>query len=133
MSHQFKSIILGLALSVSATQSLVAEPVGEGFSGNFPVVSGKGALTVSGKGYHHRELYDDGEVPTLTARDSSGQLLPDGRYRFQFTSSPKGGPSSARQRDVFKGKASIPTGEASPAPTQLSGVFEVEGGRLTYK
>ena len=133
MSHQFKSIILGLALSVSATQSLVAEPVGEGFSGNFPVVSGKGALTVSGKGYHHRELYDDGEVPTLTARDSSGQLLPDGIYRFQFTSSPKGGPSSARQRDLLTGNASISTGEAPPAPTQLSGVFEVQGGRLTYK
>lgn len=133
MAHQFRDIFLGLVLSGAVIQSPVTVAADEGFAGSFPVVSGKGVLTVSGEGYLHRELYDDGEVPSLSARDSSGQLLPDGMYRFQFISSSQGGRSSARQRDVLRGDTPAPANGGSVPATQLSGTFEVQGGQLLYQ
>ena len=133
MTHQLRNIFLGLVVTGAASLSLVAGADDEVFTGNFPVVSGKGALIVSGKGYQHRELYDDGEVPTLSAYDSAGQPLPDGVYQFQFNSSPPGGPSSARQRDGFRGNDATPAEGGGAKAVQLTGTFEVLGGSLIYQ
>jgi hypothetical protein len=103
------------------------------FMGDFPVVSGKGALMVSGKGYHQRELYEDGEVPTLTAYDGDGQLLPDGIYRFQFISTPEGSGRSARQRDVLRGESAQALGNGSGIASQMSGTFEIVGGQIIFR
>jgi hypothetical protein len=124
--------LLGMAAQSPAYQGNNASS-GADFTGDFPVVSGKGALTVSGNDYRHRKLYEDGEVPTLSAYDEAGDLLPDGIYRFQFTSTPEGSSRSARQRDVLQGGASSSAVIGSTRATHLSGTFEVLGGQLIYR
>lgn len=106
---------------------------------DFPVVSGKGALTITGGGYWVRELYENGDVPYLSPNDSSGAPLPDGLYRYHFNSTPVGGASSSRQQAVLKGEDPGPgrgrgaDPVTSQAATSLSGAFEVVGGAIVYR
>ena len=123
-------VLVGLAAQTPASPGNNADSEAE-FSGVFPAVSGKGALTVSGKGYHHREVYEDGEVPTLSAFDDEVPL-PDGIYRFQFTSTPEGAGRSATQRDMLRAKSSISGGNGSAMPSHLTGSFEVMNGNLIF-
>ena len=137
MRGQFRKIVAGLLLLGFAAQSPANQgndaTSGAEFTGDFPVVSGKGALTVSGKGYHHREIYEDGEVPTLSACDNTGDCLPDGIYRFQFTSAPEGDNRGYRQRDVLRKETSESDGNGFNGASRLSGTFEVQGGHLIYR
>lgn len=96
----------------------------------FPAVSGSGVLTISGGSFRHREVYADGDYPTLCAIYNSGQPLTDGEYRYQLRSVPVGGPSTARQRQ-FLSDESPPRGSGnSRGATILSGTFAIVGGEF---
>ena len=136
MTRKLGSLLLGFFLVGLAAQT-PASPgnnadSGAEFSGVFPAVSGKGALTVSGKGYHHREVYEEGDVPTLSAFDDADEPLPDGIYRFQFTSTPQGAGRSTTQRDMLRDKSSSSGGDGSAMPSHLTGSFEVMSGNLIF-
>ncbi len=137
MAQQLRKVLLGLILAGVATQSLANQgngaDSGDGFTGDFPVVSGKGVLIVSGNGYQHSEIYEDGEVPTLTALDDAGDLLPDGIYRFQLTTRPEGANRGSRQRDVLSKETPESNGNGLNSASRLSGTFEVMGGQLIYR
>jgi hypothetical protein len=133
MMRRFRIVLLGLFMSGVGSQSLIAHGADASLADGFPVVSGKAALTVSGDGYLHREIYGDGEVPTISVRDNSGQLLPDGVYRFQFTSSPAAGSGSARQRAVMTGEDLSPGVGGAGRGSNLSGTFEIQGGQVVYQ
>jgi hypothetical protein len=127
MWHQAK-IILGLVLLGSVIQSVSAQ-AGAGF----PVVDGKAVLTVSGEGYRHRQIYENGEQPALSGYDSSGQQLLDGEYRYQLRSIPADSVATNTQQQLLSGKATTSkTGKTSSSSIQ-SGKFDVQGGAVIYR
>jgi hypothetical protein len=102
----------------------------------FPVVQGKGVLTVVGEGYGHRDILEDGEQPSLSAYGSSGDPLPDGFYRYEFRSFPEGTDSSPRQQSYQQpeGKA-VGYGKRKSkgeGVSTVSGRFEIQGGELIF-
>jgi hypothetical protein len=86
---------------------------------------------VSGDGYWHRETYQSGEQPALSAYTSDGQQLPDGEYRYELRMVPASKGSAARQQDVLRGKSGESPGfnKQQPVPT-ISGQFVVQGGQV---
>ena len=132
MKHQLR-LVLGLLLLGTVAQSAYAQGAGRDQStGELPVVAGKGSLTVAGEGYWHRDIYQDGEQPSLSAYDNTGQLLPDGEYRYEFRSFPDGAGSSPQQQDLMRNQGigiSQGKGKAQP-PSTRAGSFEVHGGQL---
>jgi hypothetical protein len=126
MWHQTK-VILGLFLLGS-----VIQPVSAQAGPDFPVVDGKAVLTVSGEGYRHRQIYENGEQPTLSGYDSSGQLQ-DGEYRYQLRSIPPDSVATNTQQQLLSGKATTSkTGKTSSSSIQ-SGKFDVQGGAVIYR
>jgi len=100
---------------------------------SFPAVSGSGVLSISGESYRHREIYTDGEYPSLCVIYTSGEPPPDGDYHFQYRSVPVGGPSTARQRQLLSG-GSVPQGPGnSRGATILSGSFAIQGGEVVVQ
>jgi hypothetical protein len=127
MWHQAK-IILGLVLLGS-----VIQPVSAQAGAGFPVVDGKAVLTVSGEGYRHRQIYENGEQPALSGYDSSGQQLLDGEYRYQLRSIPADSVATNTQQQLLSGKATTSkTGKTSSSSIQ-SGKFDVQGGAVIYR
>ena len=133
----FACMLLGPAVPLVSAQETGENPE---INVTFPVVSGKGALTITGGGYWVRETYEDGDQPyLLDPVDSSGQPLPDGLYRYQFRSISAGGNTSLRQKSLLKGEdAGQGQGRraypgTSQAATTLSGAFEVVGGAVIYR
>jgi hypothetical protein len=113
MWHQTK-VILGLFLLGSMIQ-----PVSAQAGPDFPVVDGKAVLTVSGEGYRHRQIYENGEQPTLSGYDSSGQQLLDGEYRYQLRSIPADSVATNTQQQLLSGKATTSkTGKTSSSSIQ---------------
>jgi hypothetical protein len=126
MWYQTK-VILGLFLLGSMIQ-----PVSAQAGAGFPVVDGKTVLTVSGEGYRHRQIYENGEQPTLSGYDSSGQLQ-DGEYRYQLRSIPADSVATNTQQQLLSGKATTSkTGKTSSSSIQ-SGKFDVQGGAVIYR
>lgn len=108
---------------------LMAAPTFAGDAG-LPVVQGQGSLTVSGDGYWHRDTYQSGEQPELSAYTSNGQQLPDGEYRFELRMIPANTSSAARQQDVLRGKSGDSGfNKQQPVPT-VSGQFQIQGGQV---
>ena len=129
MMKQCLTLVLGVFLT-TATTLTVAEVPSEltEFDGQFPMVSGKGVLTITGGDYWHRQMYEDGEVPYLSAYE-----LPDGIYRYQFRSIPANGKSSSRQKSVLMGNDQVSPGKRSRAATVVSGTIEISDGQATYR
>jgi hypothetical protein len=127
MWHQAK-VILGLVLLGSVIQPVVVQTAGD-----FPIADGKAVLTVSGEGYRHRQIYENGEQPALSGYDSSGQQLPDGEYRYQLRSIPADSVATNTQQQLLSGKATTSkTGKTSSSSIQ-SGKFDVEEGSVIYR
>ena len=132
-------VFFGLMVCGSFTQFVSAEGPGiiSGVqsAGQFPVVNGKGSLTIAGRGYWHRDIYLDGEHPSLSVYDNSGQLLPDGVYRYEFRSFPEGADSSPRQQELLRteGRGASQGKGKSQVANKLSGSFEVQGGQLVLR
>ena len=135
MKHQLR-LVLGLLLLGTVAQSAYAQGAGRDQStGELPLVAGKGSLTVAGDGYWHRDMYQDGEHPSLSAYDNTGQLLPDGVYRYEFRSFPEGAGSSPMQQELLRAEGrgiSEGRGKSRPPNTQY-GSFEVQGGQLILR
>ena len=129
MKRQLR-IVLGLLCLGAAAQSVYVQ--GAPANGELPVVNGKGSLTIAGEGYWHRDTYQNGDHPSLSAYDNAGQLLPDGSYQYEFRSFPEGAGSSPRQREVLRAEGrGVRQGKGkSQVANRLSGSFEVQGGQL---
>ena len=126
MWHQAK-VILGLVLLGSVIQPLSVQA-----EAGLSVVDGKAVLTVTGEGYRHRQVYENGEQPALSGYDSSGQPLPDGEYRYQLRSIPADSVTNNTQQQLLSGEAtSLKTGKTSSSTVQ-SGKFDVQGGSVIY-
>jgi hypothetical protein len=123
-----------IMLCIGAFAQAQADSVGRSSAGEFPIVQGKGVLTIAGEDYWHRQTYVEGELPALSAYDSSGQVLPDGVYRYELWVFPSGEGSSPRQRDLAKGKGSVASGSSKAKPSEkVSGRFEIQGGELVFR
>ena len=129
MKNQLRSV-LGLLFLGAVAESMYVQ--GAPANGEPPVMAGKGSLTIAGEGYWHRNVFQDGEHPSLSAYDNAGELLPDGSYQYEFRSFPEGASSSPRQRDLMRnqGKAMSQGRGKSPVTNTVSGSFEVQGGQL---
>ena len=120
------------------TGSLWAQAQGNsgsrGPDGGLPAAVGKGSLTIAGEGYWHRQTLEDGEYPTLSGYDSSGQALPDGVYRYEFRSFPDTS-ASPRQQDLMRGKGRGLTADTFKGRSgeKLSGRFEIRGGEIIFQ
>ena len=128
---------LGIVLCGSLAQFAQAAGAGAGQSGELPVVVGTGSLTVAGQGYWHREVYEGGESPSLSAYDNNGAVLPDGVYRYEFRSVPDSAGASHRQKSLTKAEgnsegASLRRGNAKGVNT-VSGLFEIQDGQIIYR
>jgi hypothetical protein len=98
-------------------------PKSEPFDGVFPAVEGTGTLTVAGKDVWVRTTYQDGERPYLSAYDDSGQVLPDGQYRFEYKS-------------LQKSSANAGTSLAIKTSTQgetVQGQFRISGAEIIFE
>jgi hypothetical protein len=127
MWYQTK-VILGLFLLGSMIQ-----PVSAQAGAGFPVVDGKAVLTVSGEGYRHRQIYENGEQPALSGYDSSGQQLLDGEYRYELRSIPADSVATNTQQQLLSGKVSSSKTGKSSSSTIQSGKFDVQGGSVIYR
>ena len=127
---QCLALVMGVFLTIATATLSVAQGSGEpsGFDGQFPAVSGKGVLTITGGDYWYRQMYEDGEVPYLSAYE-----LPDGIYRYQFRSIPANGKSSLRQKSVLMGEEQGSPRGRSGAATVISGTLEIIGGQASYR
>lgn len=98
-------------------------------TGILPVVQGVGSLTVSGEGYWHQYRYENGEQPRLSAYDSSGLLLPDGSYRYEFVAIQEApvAADAAPESAVFVAAG----GEKQPARIE-SGSFTMNSGVMVF-
>lgn len=115
-------LLLGFMLQLTPAQAA------EGFS----IVDTKAVLTVSGEGYRYRQIYESGEQPTLSTYDGSGELMPDGEYRYQLRSIAAGSVVTNTQQDLLLGKnISRNTGRTSSSTIQ-SGNFEIQNGLIVY-
>lgn len=130
-----KRTIIALALSSCFSVSVSADPQ-EGIpdrkrsTGVLPVVEGAGSLTVSGGEYWHKEIYEDGEQPSIVAYDDSGQMLPDGHYRYEFKSSPNTPASDA----VSPGNSAFGLSKAKGQRGEIArGQFEISGGEIIFR
>lgn len=129
MGHRMRVLCLAASCSLFAQLSLADIndnlQARQSPTGVFPVVNGAGSLTVSGAGYWHKEIFADGEQPSLTAYDSSGKSFPDGQYRYEFRSSPQ-------SDNLSPGYSSAPT-PGSNKPQVVRGRFEVSGGTIILR
>ena len=114
------------------SQIAVAQEEQAGQGNQLPAVTSSASLTVSGEGYWHREVYQYGDQPSITPYDSSGNLLADGQYRYEYKIFSGGGSSSPRQQDLLgEGGAESYSGRTKPKATEtLSGSFQVQGGQI---
>ena len=99
-------------------------------TGVLPVVVGVGSLTVSGGGYWHKTIYEEGEQPSLDAYDNAGQLLPDGSYRYEFRSSPQSSESEA----LASGNSAFGLAKGKKHAGELvQGQFEISEGSIIFR
>lgn len=121
-------IISGLLLFGSMLQLTPAQA-----AESLPIVDGKAVLTISGEGYRYRQIYESGEQPALSAFNSSGDVLPDGEYRYQLRSIPMNSVVTNTQQDLLRGKSTRhATGKTSSASVK-SGNFEIENGLIIHQ
>jgi hypothetical protein len=90
-------------------------------------------LTVSGEGYRHRQIYENGEQPALSGYDSSGQQLLDGEYRYQLRSIPADSVATNTQQQLLSGKATTSNKGKTSSSSIQSGKFDVEEGSVIYR
>jgi hypothetical protein len=137
MRFLFKPFHLVLFGAILANSLLVqAQGNGNGPpNGQLPAVVGKGTLTIAGQGYWDRQSLEDGDLPSLSPFNSAtGQVLPDGVYRYEFRTFPENA-SSPRQQDLMRGKGKGLTADTFKGKSgeKLSGRFEISGGEIVFK
>ncbi len=123
-----KKLLCSVALFGVISNSLLAAdqqtlPGIEPFDGVFPIVEGTGTLTVAGKDVWVRTTYQDGERPYLSPYDDSGQVLPDGQYRFEYKS-------------LQQSSANAGTSLAIKTSTQgetVQGQFRISGAEIIFE
>ena len=120
-------VLMCLGLLAAPTHS---DSMADVSGGDLPVVQGQGSLTVSGDGYWHRQSYQSGEQPVLSAYSGNGELLPDGEYRYELRMVPESAKSTARQQDVLRGRSPDSGFNKQPSVPTYSGQFSVEGGQV---
>jgi len=119
-----------IIFGVVATACLVAQSVSAQPGVDLPVAVGKTTLTVAGSGYWHRDILEDGEAATLSAYDSSGSLLADGRYSYELISVPDK-PASSRMQGGIASSDPQQSARSKQRPVSVkSGNFEILGGEL---
>ena len=136
VSVKIPSIIAALFLVCSGAFALAqGDVVGRSPGADFNTVQGKGVLTIAGEGYWHRQTYEEGELPVLSSYDSSGQVLPDGIYRYEFWIFTSGEGSSPRQRDLAQSKGAGVSASSSKKKRleKQSGGFEIKGGEWIFR
>lgn len=88
----FVRLSLVVLISGSSVQQSFAEqpehPVRSPSTGVLPIVDGVASLTIAGTNYWEKYRYEDGEQPQLSAHNSSGDILADGYYHYEFVSIP---------------------------------------------
>jgi hypothetical protein len=125
-----KKVLTGLGLFSLLSMSVLADSQNtmlerKPSTGVLPTVVGAGSLTVSGGDYWHKDIYENGEQPQLSTYDTSGQVLPDGFYRYEFRSSPQ---EAATGESAF----SLSNSKQQQGET-VRGQFEVVGGQVVFK
>jgi hypothetical protein len=133
MNGMMMRVFCGAALCGLLSQVVLANPHTEmparqPSTGTLPVVHGVGSLTISGDAYWHEDTYADGEQPSLSPYDEAGQLLPDGRYRFEFRSTPQAS-------ELKSGSAGVPGLDLSSGEQHgqtVRGQFEMRGGQMIF-
>jgi hypothetical protein len=113
-------------ISISGLAGALELPEKQPSTGVLPIVEGVGSLTVSGGGYWHKDIYEDGEQPHLSAYDTSGRVLSDGFYRYEFRSSPQ------EAAETGESAFSLSNSKQQQGET-VRGQFEIVGGQMVFK
>jgi hypothetical protein len=126
-----KKVLTGLGLFSLLSMSVLADSQNtmlerKPSTGVLPTVVGAGSLTVSGGDYWHKEIYEDGEQPHLSAYDTSGRVLSDGFYRYEFRSSPQ------EAAETGESAFSLSNSKQQQGET-VRGQFEIVGGQMVFK